>query len=427
MSRVARFDTVDLRIPRSQRPSGTGAPDAGYSAAYLTLETDTGEHGTAFVSTDGSRTDVLVVAIDALAPFVLDRDVDQVAGDLGGFSRSLLHDSQLRWLGPEQGVLHIAMGVVINAVWDLAARRAGQPLWELLSAMSVDQIVDLVDFRYLTEAITPIDAADLLEEALPGRAARAEELRAQGYPACTAEPGWLGHPDETLVRLAEEAVAAGFEQITVEVGEDLANDRRRLRLLRDTVGPLIPIALNAGQRWDVSGGSEWIRELKEFDPCWIEEPTSPDDVLGHAAIRRNVTPIRIATGESVHNRIVFKQLLQANAVDVLRMDATRVAGINEMIAVLLLAAHYRVPVRPRPGGVGFPELALHLAMFDNIAVSGTLDGRMLEYTANPHGHLVEPALVRDGAYQVPRAPGCASRIHDEILSRFHRRPRWGAP
>src|SRR5665213_2894525 len=383
MPSVTGFDTVDLRFPTSKSFAGSDAmnPDPDYSAAYLTLRTDSGEHGEGFVFTIGRGNDIQVAAIAALAPFVVGLDVDDAAMDLGEFSRRLVYDSQLRWLGPEKGVMHMAIGAVINAVWDLAARRANKPLWEFLSDMAVDQIVDLVDFRYLSDALTPSAAADLLQSALPGRAARADALRAHGYPAYTTEPGWLGYSDEKLIRLASEAVADGFGQIKLKVGADLTDDTRRLRLARETIGPDVRMALDANQRWDVATATEWMHQLAAYDPAWIEEPTSPDDILAHAAIRKNIAPIKVATGEHVHNRVVFKQLLQAGAIDVLQIDATRVAGVNENVAILLLAAQFDVPVCPHAGGVGLCELVQHLSMFDYVAVSGSLGDRMIEYAA----------------------------------------------
>ena len=420
MPSVTGFDTVDLRFPTSKSFAGSDAmnPDPDYSAAYLTLRTDSGEHGEGFVFTIGRGNDIQVAAIAALAPFVVGLDVDDAAMDLGEFSRRLVYDSQLRWLGPEKGVMHMAIGAVINAVWDLAARRANKPLWEFLSDMAVDQIVDLVDFRYLSDALTPSAAADLLQSALPGRAARADALRAHGYPAYTTEPGWLGYSDEKLIRLASEAVADGFGQIKLKVGADLADDMRRLRLARETIGPDVRMALDANQRWDVATATEWMHRLAPYDPAWIEEPTSPDDILAHAAIRKNIAPIKVATGEHVQNRVVFKQLLQAGAIDVLQIDATRVAGVNENVAILLLAAQFDVPVCPHAGGVGLCELVQHLSMFDYVAVSGSLGDRMIEYAAQLHEHFVNPAVVRGGRYQAPKQPGFSAQILEASIAQF---------
>ncbi|HEY6787371.1 MAG TPA: enolase C-terminal domain-like protein [Trebonia sp.] len=420
MTELVRFETVDLRFPTSIDLAGSDAmnPDPDYSAAYLTIGTEAGDSGHGFVFTIGRGNDVQVAAIDALAPLVRGLDVDAAVADMGGLSRRLVYDSQLRWLGPEKGVMHMAIGAVINAVWDLAARRAGKPLWEFLSGMSVDQIVDLIDFRYLSDALTPSAATDILQSAFPGRATRTEALLVHGYPAYTTEPGWLGYSDEKLARLAAEAVSDGFGQIKLKVGADLADDLRRLKIARDTVGPGVRIALDANQRWDVATATEWIRQLEPYKPSWIEEPTSPDDVLGHAAIRRNIAPLKVATGEHVQNRVVFKQLLQAGAIDVVQIDATRVGGVNENIAILLLAAQFGVPVCPHAGGVGLCELVQHLSMFDFVAVSGSLDDRMIEHAAHLHEHFVDPVVVQGGRYRAPTAAGFSAEIRADSIAQY---------
>ena len=420
MTELVRFETVDLRFPTSIDLAGSDAmnPDPDYSAAYLTIRTEAGDSGHGFVFTIGRGNDVQVAAIDALAPLVRGLDVDAAVADMGGLSRKLVYDSQLRWLGPEKGVMHMAIGAVINAVWDLAARRAGKPLWEFLSGMSVDQIVDLIDFRYLSDALTPSAATDILQSAFPGRATRTEALLTHGYPAYTTEPGWLGYSDEKLVRLAAEAVSDGFGQIKLKVGADLSDDLRRLKIARDTVGPGVRIAVDANQRWDVATATEWIRQLQPYEPSWIEEPTSPDDVLGHAAIRKNIAPLKVATGEHVQNRVIFKQLLQAGAIDVLQIDATRVGGVNENIAILLLAAQFGVPVCPHAGGVGLCELVQHLSMFDFVAVSGSLDDRMIEHAAHLHEHFVHPVVVRGGRYRAPSAAGFSAEIRADSIAQY---------
>jgi L-fuconate dehydratase len=420
MTELVRFETVDLRFPTSIDLAGSDAmnPDPDYSAAYLTIRTEAGDSGHGFVFTIGRGNDVQVAAIDALAPLVQGLDIDAAIADMGGLSRKLVYDSQLRWLGPEKGVMHMAIGAVINAVWDLAARRAGKPLWEFLSGMSVDQIVDLIDFRYLSDALTPSAATDILQSAFPGRATRAEALLTYGYPAYTTEPGWLGYSDEKLARLAAEAVSDGFGQIKLKVGGDLSDDLRRLKIARDTVGPGVRIAVDANQRWDVATAIEWIRQLQPYEPSWIEEPTSPDDVLGHAAIRKNIAPLKVATGEHVQNRVVFKQLLQAGAIDVLQIDATRVGGVNENIAILLLAAQFGVPVCPHAGGVGLCELVQHLSMFDFVAVSGSLDDRMIEHAAHLHEHFVHPAVVQGGRYRAPIAAGFSAEIRADSIAQY---------
>jgi L-fuconate dehydratase len=422
MPRLTRFETHDIRFPTSRLLDGSDAmnPDPDYSAAYLVIGTDAddGLEGHGFAFTIGRGNDVQVQAIAALAHHLLEGDVDALLDDLGATSRRLVDDSQLRWLGPEKGVMHMAIGAVVNALWDLRAKRAGLPLWDLLSRLTPEELVALVDFRYLTDALTPQEALAILRRAEPGRAARREALLAHGYPAYTTTPGWLGYSDEKLVRLSRQAVADGFRQIKLKVGRDVDDDVRRLALARDAVGPDVRIAVDANQRWDVGEAIRWIGRLAPFAPWWIEEPTSPDDVLGHATIRRAVAPLRLATGEHVQNRTVFKQLLQAGGADVLQIDATRVAGVNENLAVLLLAAKFGVPVCPHAGGVGLCELVQHLAMFDYVAVSGTLEDRVIEYVDHLHEHFRAPVSVRSGRYAAPLDPGFSSEMHPESVRHY---------
>lgn len=416
------FRTLDVRFPTSAELDGSDAMnvDPDYSAAYLILGTDAGDdiEGHGFVFTIGRGNDVQRAAIEALAPCVLGREVDAVLDDLGGVYRGLVYDAQLRWLGPEKGVMHMAIGAVVNALWDLRAKRAGLPLWSLLAGLSPQEIVDLVDFRYLTDVLTPDDALALLTKAEPGRAQRAATLRAEGYPAYTTSPGWLGYSDDKLARLAKEAVAEGFTQIKLKVGADVEDDVRRFALARAVVGDDVRIAVDANQRWDVGEAVAAIGRLREYDPWWVEEPTAPDDVLAHAAIRRAVAPVRIATGEHAHSRVLVKQLLQAEAIDVLQLDSTRVAGVNENIAILLLAAAFGIPVCPHAGGVGLCELVQHLAMFDYVAVSGTLADRTIEYVDHLHEHFLDPVRIVDGAYAAPAAPGFSAEIRPETLVRY---------
>jgi L-fuconate dehydratase len=414
------LDTYDVRFPTSRHLDGSDAmnPFPDYSAAYISLRTSTGREGFGLAFTVGRGNDVQVAAIRALAPLVVGRSVEAVLADVAAFSRSLTGDSQLRWLGPEKGVMHMAASAVINAVWDLAARGAGKPLWKLLADLSPEQLVALVDFRYLRDAITEDEALRLLTAAGEGRQAREQQLLSHGYPAYTTTPGWLGYDDEKLARLSKEAVADGFGLIKIKVGADLADDIRRLSIARDAVGPDVPVAVDANQIWGVGQAIEWIGRLRPFQPYWIEEPTSPDDVLGHAAVRRAVAPIKVATGEHVPNAVVFKQLLQAQALDVVQIDACRVGGVNENIAILLLAAKFGVPVCPHAGGVGLCEMVQHLAMFDYLAVSGSWDGRMIEYVDHLHEHFVDPARVERGRYVAPRAPGAGARMHPESVAAY---------
>jgi L-fuconate dehydratase len=314
--------------------------------------------------------------------------------------------------------MHLAAAALLNAAWDLAGKLAGKPVWRLLADMTPEQLVDLVDWRYLTDALTPAEALDLLRAAEPGRAERAAEVLAQGYPAYTTSPGWLGYDDAKVVRLAREAVADGFRQIKLKVGADLADDVRRFKAAREAVGPDLPIAVDANQRWDVPAAIDWMAELAPYRPYWIEEPTSPDDILGHAAIRRAVAPVKVATGEHVQNRVMFKQLLQAEAVDVVQIDACRVGGVSENVAILLLAAKFGVPVCPHAGGVGLCELVQHLSLFDYVAVSGRLDGRVIEYVDHLHEHFKHQAVVTNGRYQAPTAPGYSAELLPTSIARY---------
>jgi len=354
--------------------------------------------------------------------------VAELVADPGALVQRLVGDSQIRWLGPAKGVVHMAAGGLVNAVWDLAARRAGTPLWQLLSHLSPEQLVAQIDFRYLRDALTEQDALTLLRDAADGRADRERRLLADGFPAYTTTPGWYGYDDEKLVRLCREAVADGYRLIKIKVGGNLADDVRRVRLAREAVGPEIRIAVDANQIWGVPEAISWMRELSAFDPYWIEEPTSPDDVLGHAAVRRALAPIKVATGEHVHNAVMFKQLLQADAVDVVQIDACRVGGVNENLAILLLAAKFGVPVCPHAGGVGLCEMVQHLAMFDFVAVSGTTDDRYIEYVDHLHEHFADPVRIRDGRYRAPTAPGMSAEIFPATLAayRYPDGPEWAA-
>ncbi|MGW5174230.1 L-fuconate dehydratase [Streptomyces sp. NPDC004082] len=421
-ARVTAVDTYDIRFPTSRELDGSDAmnPDPDYSAAYVVLRTDAadGHEGHGFTFTIGRGNEVQVAAIEALRAHVTGRPVDELCADPGSLSRDLVGDSQLRWLGPEKGVMHMAIGAVVNAVWDLAAKRAGKPLWQLLADAEPRWLVGQIDFRYLTDALTPEEALELLRRGREGAAERAATLREKGFPAYTTSPGWLGYSDEKLTRLAAQAVADGFTQIKLKVGADRADDVRRLRVARSVVGPGIRVAIDANQRWNVDEAITWVDSLAEFEPYWIEEPTSPDDVLGHAAVRRAVAPVKVATGEHVQNRIVFKQLLQAGAVDILQIDAARVGGVNENLAILLLAAKYGVPVCPHAGGVGLCELVQHLSMFDYVSLAGTTDDRVIEYVDHLHDHFVDPVVIRGGHYAAPTAPGFSATMRPESIAEY---------
>jgi L-fuconate dehydratase len=422
VTKILGFETHDIRFPTSANLHGSDAmnPSPDYSAAYLVVRTDgpDGLAGHAHVFTIGRGNDIQLGAVRALEPFLAGRDVEEVLSDLGGLSRRLVGDSPLRWLGPECGVVHMAIGAVLNACWDLAARRARKPLWRLLADLSPAEIADLVDFRYLTDALTRDEALELLERGAVGKAERGEILERDGYPAYATSPGWLGYSDDRLAELCAASVQQGFTQVKLKVGARLDDDIRRCRIARDVVGEEVGIALDANQVWDVPTAIPWVRALAPVRPEWIEEPTSPDDILGTAAIRRAVGPIRVATGEHVANRVIFKQLLQAEAIDIMQIDACRVAGVNENIANLLLAAKFAIPVCPHAGGVGLCEMVQHLSMFDYAAISGTMDGRMIEWIDHLHEHFVAPARVAGGRYAVPAAPGASSEIRPESVTEF---------
>jgi L-fuconate dehydratase len=425
---ISSVETFDIRFPTSRERDGSDAmnPFPDYSAAYIVLRTSSGAEGYGLVFTVGRGTEVQVAGVQALSRLVVGQPVEQVIADPGALARRLTGDSQIRWLGPDKGVVHMAAGGIVNAVWDLAARRAGKPLWRLLADLSPEEVVAQIDFRYLRDALTEDDALALLSDARSGRPDRERVLLDAGYPAYTTTPGWLGYDEEKLVRLCREAVVDGFSLIKLKVGANLADDVRRFGLAREAVGPDVRIAVDANQIWGVAEAVRWMEKLRQFDPYWIEEPTSPDDILGHAAIRRALAPIRVATGEHVQNAVMFKQLLMADAVDVVQIDACRVGGVNENLAILLLAARFGVPVCPHAGGVGLCELVQHLAMFDFLAVSGTMRDRSIEYVDHLHEHFVDPVRISRGRYQAPTAAGMSARLRPEsiVAYRYPDGPEW---
>jgi L-fuconate dehydratase len=408
---ITALRVYDVRFPTSLEKHGSDAmnPDPDYSAAYVVVETDRGDgvegHGLAF--TIGRGTEVVVSAVRALEPMVVGREVREFVDAPGEFWKRLTGDSPLRWLGPEKGVVHMAIAAVVNAMWDLWGKLEGKPLWKLLGELSPARLVELVDWRYLSDALTPADAQRALDRLVPTRAARERAMMEQGYPAYTTSVGWLGYSDERLRRLCQEGVAAGFGAFKLKVGRDLEEDRRRVAIAREEIGADRVLMIDANQRWDVGPAIEWVRALASARPLWIEEPTSPDDVLGHAAIARALEPlgIGVATGEHCQNRIVFKQLMQVRAIAYCQIDFCRLAGVNEVVAVLLLAAHFGVPVCPHAGGVGLCEYAPHASIFDYVAVSGSLENRWTEYVDHLHEHFVDPCVVRGGRYLAPTSPG----------------------
>jgi L-fuconate dehydratase len=414
-------DVIDVRFPTSLDLDGSDAmnKDGDYSAAYVVLSTDDPElSGFGLTFTIGRGNELCVAAARQQVALLIGMDVDTMLADMGAVYRVLTADSQLRWLGPEKGVVHLSLAAVLNAAWDLVARRAGTPLWRLLCDMSPAQLVAAADLRYLSDVLTADEAEAMLTRLQPTRAERVAELERGGYPCYTTSPGWLGYDDEKLRRLCQEAVDAGFRYIKLKVGANLDDDRRRCAIAREVLGPDRNLMVDANQVWDVPQAIEWVRALADFNPLWIEEPTSPDDILGHAAIRSAVAPVGVATGEHAHNRVMFKQLLQAGAIDFCQIDSCRLASVNEIIAVLLLAAKFGVPVCPHAGGVGLCELVQHLSIFDYVAVSGRLDGRVTEYVDHLHEHFVDPCVVKDAAYVVPTAAGYSARMHDASVHRY---------
>ena len=407
MTTITGITTIDVRAPTSRTLAGSDAmhTDPDYSAAYVVLETDSKLRGHGMTFTLGRGNEVVLTAVDALAPQVIGVRLDDIRRDMGAFWQRLANESQLRWLGPEKGVIHLATAAISNAAWDLWAKAEGKPVWELVADLTPEQFVACIDWRYLSDAITQDEALDMLRSNAATKAERKAEMLRDGYPAYITSAGWLGYPDEKVRRLCKEALADGWTAFKMKVGRDNADNVRRAALMREEIGDDCLLMVDANQAWDVGEAIENVNALQPFRPLWIEEPTSPDDVLGHAAIRRAVRPIGVATGEHAHNRVMFKQLLQAEAIDFLQMDNCRLGGLNEVLAVLLLAAKFGVPVCPHAGGIGLCEYGQHVSLIDYICVSGSLDGRMLEFANHLHEHFVDPLVVRNGRYMPPTAPG----------------------
>jgi L-fuconate dehydratase len=421
VSVITSVDLVDIRFPTSENLDGSDAmnKDADYSAAYLRVGTsDDSLYGCGFTFTIGRGNDVCLKAIDALAAGLVGRPVAELCDRPGDIYRELAADSQLRWLGPDKGVVHLARAAVMNAVWDLAARRAGVPLWRLVCEMEPEVLVDALDLTYLSDVLTAEEATAMLRKQQPYRAERIEQLSREGFPCYTTSPGWLGYSDEKLERLCRQAVAEGYRHVKLKVGADAADDERRLAIARAAIGPDTHLMIDANQTWEVPEAIERVRALQHHGLLWIEEPTSPDDVLGHRAIAEGVRPagVGVATGEHGMNRVLFKQLLQADALDFVQIDSCRLASVNEIIPVMLMAAKFGKPVCPHAGGVGLCELVNHLVMIDHIAVSGPVDGRVAEYVDHLHEHFVDPCIVRGGAYTLPTAPGYSAEIKQESLA-----------
>ncbi len=421
--KITSISVKDIRFPTSRTLDGSDAMNAApdYSAAYVVLHTDSkqGLEGHGLTFTIGRGNEICVAAIKALQHFVIGRTLGELTENMGAFWREITtSDSQLRWLGPDKGVMHLATAAIVNAVWDLWAKSVNKPVWKMLADMTPEELVACLDFRFVTDAITPEEALALLRRNLAGRATRANEMQEKGYPGYTTSAGWLGYTEEKIRRLAREGVAEGWTHFKQKVGGNLADDMRRASILREEIGWDRKLMMDANQVWDVDETITNMRKLAEFDPWWIEEPTSPDDILGHASIRARVKPIGVATGEHCHNRVMFKQLLQAKAIDFCQVDAARLGGLNEVLVVLLMAAKFGVPVCPHAGGVGLCEYVQHISIFDYIAVSASLDNRVLEYVDHLHEHFVEPVVIRRGRYMPPQQPGYSIEIHKNSLDKY---------
>ncbi|MFH1806058.1 MAG: L-fuconate dehydratase [Pseudomonadota bacterium] len=415
---ITRLRAIDIRFPTSRHLDGSDAmnKDPDYSAAYAIIETDMpGLEGHGLTFTIGRGNDICVAAIQAMSHLLVGKSLADLTTNMGETWRHLTGDSQLRWLGPDKGVMHLATGAVVNAIWDMWAKAVGKPVWRLVADMSPEQFVDCIDFRYLTNALTRDEALTILKKAEPGKQARIAEMMQDGYPAYTTSAGWLGYDDDKLRRLCQEAIDAGWTHLKMKVGVDIADDKRRCAIARDVIGPDRKLMVDANQNWEVGEAIDWMKELAQFDPWFIEEPTSPDDILGHKQIRDAIAPIRVATGEHCQNRIIFKQFLQADAIDVVQIDSCRVGGVNEIMAILLMAAKFNKPVCPHAGGVGLCEYVQHLSMIDYICVSATMEDRVLEYVDHLHDHFEEPCIIRKGRYIAPTAPGFSITIKPDSI------------
>lgn len=411
----------DIRFPTSRQLDGSDAmnPDPDYSAAYVTLHTSVdGLQGDGLTFTIGRGNELCVAAIESLAPLLVGLTLEQIESDLRGFWRRMVGDSQLRWVGPEKGVLHLAVAAVVNAVWDLLAKHHEQPLWKLLCEMSPEQWVAAIDFRHISDALPEEEALELLRDLESTRGERISQMKQDGYPTYTTSAGWLGYSDDKLRSQCRDLTARGWSHFKIKVGRDLDDDIRRCRILRDEIGWDRRLMMDANQVWDVEQAIEHMRSLAEFKPWFIEEPTSPDDILGHARIAEAIAPIQVATGEMCHNRVMFKQFMQAGGLQVCQIDSCRLGGVNEIMAVLLMAKKFGIPVCPHAGGVGLCEYVQHLAIVDYVCVSGSLENRIAEYADHLHEHFVHPLVMQDGCYSPPTAPGYSATMKPESLAEF---------
>ncbi|MBA3038093.1 MAG: L-fuconate dehydratase [Alphaproteobacteria bacterium] len=421
MTKITSLRSVDLRFPTSESLDGSDAmnPDPDYSAAYVILGTDMpGLEGHGLTFTIGRGNEICCAAIEAMKHLVVGLELEWITANPGRFWRHVTSDSQLRWIGPDKGAMHLATGAVVNAVWDLMAKAAGKPVWRLVAEMSPEEILSIVDFRYLTDAITPDEALAILRRAEAGKAERIALLEKEGYACYTTSAGWLGYDDAKLRRLCQEAVDQGFTHIKMKVGRDLEDDKRRLRIAREVIGDDRYLMIDANQIWEVGEAIDWVKALSVYKPFFIEEPTSPDDIAGHKTIRESVAPVKVATGEMCQNRIVFKQMIAGGAIDIVQIDSCRMGGLNEVLAVLLLAAKYDLPVWPHAGGVGLCEYVQHLSMIDYIAVSGTKQGRVIEYVDHLHEHFIDPCRIENAAYMPPTLPGFSIEMKTESIARY---------
>ncbi|WP_306120124.1 MULTISPECIES: L-fuconate dehydratase [unclassified Roseitalea] len=420
---ITHVHAQDIRFPTSRALDGSDAmnPAPDYSAAYVTLHTDHGPTGHGLTFTIGRGNELCVAAIDALAPLLVGHRLDDLFADMGAMWKRLTGDSQLRWLGPEKGVIHLAGAALVNAVWDLYGKREGKPVWRILADMTPEETVRLVDWTYLADALDPGEARERLEDKAAGRAARIAEMEAGGYPAYTTSAGWLGYSDDKMRALCEAAIADGWSHFKMKVGADITDDLRRAAILREAIGPERKLMMDANQVWSVDTAIANMKRLAAYEPWWIEEPTSPDDILGHGRIAREIAPIKVATGEHCHNAVMFKQFLQADALGFCQIDSCRLAGPNEIVGVLLLADKFGVPVCPHAGGVGLCEYVQHISIYDYVAVSGSLENRVLEYVDHLHEHFIDPVVMRDGHYMPPTAPGYSIEMKPDSLA-AHRFP-----
>jgi len=428
MTRLTALRVEDIRFPTSEQLDGSDAmnPDPDYSAAYVIIETDNAAisgHGLTF--TIGRGNEICCAAIRALEHLIVGRQLESITADMGQFWRDITSDSQLRWIGPDKGAIHLATGAVVNAVWDLWAKSEEKPLWRLVADMSPQELVRCIDFRYLTDCITPDEALALLTAQQAGKAQRIRELEQHGYPCYTTSAGWLGYDDDKLRRLCQQAVDAGFSHIKLKVGRDLEDDIRRVRIAREVLGPDRQLMIDANQVWEVNDAIEWVQQLAFARPWFIEEPTSPDDIEGHRKIRQGVAPVKVATGEMCQNRIIFKQLIMREAIDVVQIDACRLGGVNEVLAVMLMAAKYQLPVCPHAGGVGLCEYVQHLSMIDFVCIAGSHQGRVIEYVDHLHVHFLHPCEVRGAAYMPPTAPGFSIEMYPASREKYRYRAQGG--